>query len=145
MVGVTLAWTDEAGLNDAVRAALVASHRAIWAHSFDPRLFELVRVRIAQLLRCEAEIRARTPEAQLAGFDESLVSALPSWPSSDRFDERDRVVLGWVEQWVLDVKGISDDDAARVKELFTEAELAQLTLALASFEAAIRARAALEA
>jgi len=139
----TLAWVDTAGFNDAVRAALVASHRAIWERSFDPRLFELVRVRIAQLLRCDAELRFRAPESVAAGVDEALLAALAGWPTSDRFDERDRVVLGWVEQWVLDVKGISDDQAARVQEQFSDAELAQLTLALASFEAAIRARTAL--
>jgi alkylhydroperoxidase family enzyme len=136
---------DGAGFNDAVRAALVDSHRAIWERSFDPRLFELVRVRIAQLLRCDAEMRTRMPGARAAGVDEALLAALPTWPTSDRFDERDRVVLGWVEQWVLDVKGITDEEAARVRELFSDAELAQLTLALASFEAAIRARTALEA
>ncbi len=145
MAEATLAWMDGAGFNDGVRAALVASHRAIWERSFDPRLFELVRVRIAQLLRCDAELRTRTLDAQAVGVDEALLDALPTWPTSDRFDERDRVVLGWVEQWVLDVKGITDDQAARVREQFSDAELAQLTLALASFEAAIRARTALEA
>jgi AhpD family alkylhydroperoxidase len=141
----TLAWVDAAGFNDEVRTALVASHRAIWERSFDPRLFELVRVRIAQLLRCAGELRARAPEAAAAGVDETLLAALAEWPTSARFDERDRVVLGWVEQWVLDVKGISDDQAARVQERFSDDELAQLTLALASFEAAIRARTALGA
>lgn len=141
----TSTWIESAGFNDAVRESLIASHRAIWEHSFDPRLFELVRMRLAQLLRCDTEMLDRTPEARAAGVDEALLASLPSWPSSERFDERDRAVLAWAEQWLVDVQGITDDDAARVKALFSDEQLAQLTLALATFEALIRARVALEA
>jgi AhpD family alkylhydroperoxidase len=135
----------ESGLNDTVHQSLAASVRAIWDDAFDPRLFELVRLRIAQLLRCDAELAVRTPEAMRAGMDDQTFAELSRWPTSDRFDDRDRTVLAWIEQWLVDVQGITDADAARVQELFTPEELAQLTLALAMFEALIRARAALAA
>jgi alkylhydroperoxidase family enzyme len=138
-----VAWIPLSGLPEAVAGSLVDSYRAIWKEAFDARLLELVRLRIALLLRCDDEFAERAPEALAAGLDEATVVALPRWPTSDLFDERDRIVLGWTEQWLVDVKAITDADAARVQELFSNAQLAQLTLALALFEATIRARVAL--
>ena len=74
-----------------------------------------------------------------------MVAELPQWPSSSRFDERTRAAIGWSEQWLLDVRGITDADAARLQELFAPDELAALTMAVAVFEMIIRARGALAA
>ena len=139
----SLEWFAAAGLNGAVHQSLVDTVRAIWAGDFDPRLLELVRLRIAELLRCDAELGERTQSAIEAGVNDETVLALRQWPTSDLFDQRDRTVLAWVEQWLFDVQGIRDEDANAVQQLFSPKELAHLTLALAVFEALIRARVAL--
>jgi alkylhydroperoxidase family enzyme len=140
-----LAWLARAGLTPPVHETLVALDDALWAGSFDPVLMELLRLRTAQLLGVEAELTRRTPAASAAGLDDALVAELPQWPTSPRFDDRSRAAIAWAEQWIVDVHGITDTDAARLQDLFTPAELAGLTMAIAVFEMTIRARAALGA
>ena len=138
-----MAWLGDAGLATPWRPSDLDD--ALWAGSFDPALMELVRIRTAQILGVPSEIERRTPAAVAAGLDETVVTELPRWPTSPRFDERTRAAIGWGEQWIIDVKGISDDDAARLQELFTPRELSGLTMAISVFEMVIRTRAALEA
>jgi alkylhydroperoxidase family enzyme len=140
-----LDWLAQAGLMPSVHRTLVDLDDCLWSGSFDPVLMELVRLRAAQLLGVEGELVRRTPAALAAGLDETLVSELPQWPSSPRFDTRTRAAIGWSEQWILDVRGITDADAARLQELFAPDELAALTMAVAVFEMIIRARGALAA
>lgn len=140
-----LDWLAQAGLMPSVHRTLVDLDDCLWSGSFDPVLMELVRLRAAQLLGVEGELVRRTPAALAAGLDETLVAELPQWPSSPRFDERTRAAIGWSEQWILDVRGITDADAARLQELFAPDELAALTMAVAVFEMIIRARGALAA
>jgi len=138
-----LAWLAQAGLAPPVQRTLVDLDEFLWSGSFDPALMELVRLRAAQLLDVEGELVRRTPAALAAGLDETLIAELPQWPSSPRFDERTRAAIGWSEQWILDVHGITDADAARLQELFAPDELAALTMAVAVFEMITRARGAL--
>jgi len=140
-----LDWLAQAGLVPSVHRTLVDLDDCLWSGSFDPVLMELVRLRAAQLLGVEGELVRRTPAALAAGLDETLVAELPQWPSSPRFDERTRAAISWSEQWILDVRGITDADAARLQELFAPDELAALTMAVAVFEMIIRARGALAA
>ena len=139
-----LDWLAAAGLRGPVFDTLLDLHTELWANSFDPRLMELMRIRTAQLLGVTAEIERRTPRALSAGLDEETIAELPQWPRSPRFDARDRAALGWAEQWIIDVRGITDEDAAHLQSQFTARELSGLTMAISVFEMLIRARAALD-
>ena len=138
-----LTWLRDAGLAPVVLERLAELDATLWSRSFDPRLMELVRLRFAQLLGADGELARRTPPAIAAGLDEATIADLPQWPSSPRFDARDRTVLAWAEQWLVDVNGVSDDDAAELQELLSERELAQITMAVAVFEMLTRACVAL--
>jgi alkylhydroperoxidase family enzyme len=139
-----LDWLADAGLQPVVFDHLADLEAAIWSvGGFDPVLLELVRLRIAQLVQAPAELARRTPEAVAAGLDEATVAELSSWPTSPRFDDRDRAVLAWTEQWVIDPSEMRDDDAARLTAALTESECATLSTALALFEALTRTRVAL--
>ena len=143
MSGEHLEWLAQAGLVPSVHRTLIDLDDCLWSGSFDPVLMELVRLRVAQLLGVEGALEYRTPAALAAGLDETLVAELPQWPSSPAFDERTRAAIAWSEQWIVDVHGITDADAARLQELFAPDELAALTMAVAVFEMTIRARGAL--
>jgi alkylhydroperoxidase family enzyme len=139
-----LVWLADAGLAPVVFEQLVGLETAIWElGGLDPVLLELVRLRIAQLVQAPAELARRTPQAVAAGLDEATVAELSSWPTSPRFDERDRAVLGWTEQWVIDASEMTDADAERLTSALTESECATLSTALALFEALTRTRVAL--
>jgi hypothetical protein len=51
-------------------------------------------------------------ESQVLSPDE--IAKLAQWPSATEFDAQDRAVLGFVEQWVIDVASIDDDLANSV-------------------------------
>jgi hypothetical protein len=78
---------------------------AAWA-STDPRLLELCRLRLAELLAHDRARAERTPAAVAAGLDERQVAELSRWPVSTAFDARERAALALAEQFAIDVKGI---------------------------------------
>ena len=63
----------------------------------DRSLNELMSLRTAQVEGGEYEYRAHVPMALAAGLTQAQIDALPQWSSSDRFDARQRAVLGYAE------------------------------------------------
>jgi alkylhydroperoxidase family enzyme len=80
----------------------------------DPVLLELCRLRMATLLAYPAEQVRRTERARNAGLDEAKVAELPSWPTSPRFNARERACLALAEQFVIDANGVTDEQVAEV-------------------------------
>ncbi len=59
-------------------------------------------------------------------------------------DDRERVVLAFTEQYVLDAHGVTDELCIELNEHLSAPELAALTTAIATFEALARTRAVLK-
>jgi hypothetical protein len=87
----------------------------------DPRILELCRLRIAQLL----------------GASEAAEAAVAEEAA---FTEAHRVCLGYAEQLLLDAQGVSDEQAAEVIDAVGEAGFLVLTYACGFFETTQRAR-----
>ena len=122
-------------------AALADIEAALWQQeTIGPLLLELCRLRIAQLLGCEAALVHRTPEAVAAGLDESLVSSLSQWPTDARFSDQARACLGYAEQLLIDAQGVSDEDADRIMDAVGQGGFLVLTYACGLFETTQRAR-----
>jgi alkylhydroperoxidase family enzyme len=100
----------------------------------EPILLELCRLRVAQLLGARHPLSLRTPEALAAGLREEQVEALASWWTSDAFGARERACLRFAEQFVLDAKGIRDEDAAAVVAVLGEPGTVAFVEALAIFD-----------
>jgi alkylhydroperoxidase family enzyme len=99
-------WPDAfAALSDTVVAA--------WDET-DPTVLELCRLRMATILGFPAEQARRTARARAAGLDEPKVAELAAWPSSPRFDARDRACLMLAEQFVIDANGVTEAHVAEV-------------------------------
>jgi alkylhydroperoxidase family enzyme len=84
----------------AVLDALNAVHAAAWA-AVEPGLLLLCRARIAMLLGDEEEGSA-------SALDAEIVEALPAWPSSPLFTDKERACLAFTEQFVIDVASMDD-------------------------------------
>lgn len=97
----------------AIADALHAAHVAAW-DVVDPVVLELCRLRIAQLLGCDAEIAVRTPAAIAAGLDEATVQQLASWPTSAAFGIRQRACLALCEQSLIDVSQVTSSQTDAV-------------------------------
>jgi alkylhydroperoxidase family enzyme len=127
------------GHRPAYAAALQDVDAALWSQDqVEPELLELCRLRIAQLLEAGDEAMVRTPAA--ADLDDALVDALRLWPTSPLFTERHRAGLDYAEQLLIDAQGVSDEQAARVIDVFGEGGFLVLTYGCGYFETIQRAQ-----
>jgi alkylhydroperoxidase family enzyme len=109
----------------------------------DASVVELVRLRIAMLAGCDAELAIRYRRAVDAGLDETTVAALTRWTSAEEIDEPRRAVLRFAEQYVVDPHWIVDDDFDRLARWWSPEAIATIVLATAMCDALTRFRMAL--
>jgi alkylhydroperoxidase family enzyme len=136
---------DEAlGELPAVRDRYRDLEAEVWAPGRgDPVLLELCRLRIADLLRDDGGRALRTPAAVAAGLSEDVVAELPRWPTSPAFGAAARAALAFAELFVIDAHAVTDDMCGALRAELGDADATALTIALAVFDAASRARALL--
>jgi alkylhydroperoxidase family enzyme len=103
----------------------------------DPARLELVRARISQLLRDESVRPAErvSPEK---------MAALSQWPTSSLFSDTERAVLGFTEQFIMDVAGVSAKQRNSLGEHLDPAELGGFVTALYLLDYGARTRMAFE-
>ena len=100
----------------------------------DPVLLELVRLRVAQMHGARFPLASRRPEAREAGLDEAKIAELDHWWRSPAFTETERRSLRFAEHFVLDAKGMSDEQALPVLAALGEPGTVALVEALAIFD-----------
>lgn len=66
-----------------------------------------------------------------AGADEDKIREVPGWRESRRFSEIERVALEYAEAMTITGQRVSDDLFARLRSLFDEAQIVELTAAVA--------------
>jgi alkylhydroperoxidase family enzyme len=103
----------------------------------DPELLELVQARISQLLRNESVRQSEAvPSARRA--------ALAQWPTSPLFSDADRAALGFAEQFIMDVAGVSAEQRTSLGEHLEPAELGGFVMALYLLDYGQRTQMALD-
>lgn len=128
-----------------LRPELYAHTRAWYGHIFtppvcDPVILELVRLRVAQLHRCDSELAIRYEVARSAGLDDDKASAVAHWPTDPRFSEAERACLAFAEAFVIDVHSVTDADTEAVRRHLSDPELMGLCNALACYDGFMRVR-----
>jgi alkylhydroperoxidase family enzyme len=106
----------------------------IWAGPVGPVTLELCRLRMATLLASDAALTERSPAALEAGLSEARITRLPQWPTDPSFSAQERACIGFVEQFVIDHNGISDDDVRELTELLTAEGVVTFTTALIAWD-----------
>src|ERR1700761_1335791 len=97
----------------------------------EPALRELVKTRASQINGCAYCIDMHTKDARAQGEVEQRLYALSAWRETPFYTDRERAALEWTEQLTLIAgKGVPDELYARMREQFSEEELAKLTLAV---------------
>ena len=66
-----------------------------------------------------------------AGADEDKVREIPTWRESRRFSDAERVALEYAEAMTITGQRVSDELFARLKGSFDEAQIVELTAAVA--------------
>ena len=103
----------------------------------DPELLVLVQARISHLLRNDSERRdEQAPSAKLA--------ALAQWPTSPLFSDADRAALGFAEQFIMDVAGVSTEQRSSLGKHLDPAELGGFVMALYLLDYGQRTQMALD-
>jgi alkylhydroperoxidase family enzyme len=66
-----------------------------------------------------------------AGAAEEKIRQVPSWRESDLFSEMERAALEYAERMTITGEKVTEDLWARLRALFTESQLVELTAAVA--------------
>ncbi len=104
--------------------------------AIDARLLGLVKLRASQLNGCLFCIHMHTDELRKAGENPVRVTALSAWHESRMFTAKERAALAWTEALTFIATDRAEDDTyAEVSAQFSEKELADLTLAIATINA----------
>lgn len=111
--------------------AMTAVEQAIAASGLEPSLLHLVKMRASQINGCAFCLHMHSTDARKAGETEMRLYMLNAWRESTLYTDRERAALAWTDALtrVAD-KGAPDDVYALVKAQFTEAEQANLTMAI---------------
>jgi AhpD family alkylhydroperoxidase len=115
----------------AVIQAMLGLERQVRHAGFDPKLLDLVRMRASQINGCAYCLDMHSKDARANGETEQRLYGLNAWRETPYYSARERAALEWTEALTLLSKtGVPDDVYERVREEFSEAELAHLSLAI---------------
>jgi len=115
---------------------LIKVTQQVHASGLEAGLLDLIEVRASQINGCAFCIDMHSKSAKLHGERELRLYALPAWRESPLFSERERAALAWTEAVTLvSETGVGDAVYEQVRAQFDEAEIAKLTLAVATINA----------
>jgi AhpD family alkylhydroperoxidase len=94
-------------------------------------LLELVRMRASQINGCAYCLDMHSKDARAHGESEQRLYALNAWRETPFFTDRERAALDWTEALTLISQTHAPDSVyEKLRELFTDEEIVQLTLAI---------------
>jgi len=67
------------------------------------------------------------------GLDEEFYAHVADYHEDSRYSEPERLAIEYAERFVLDHRGIDDDLFSRLRGQFTDAEVLDLTVCIATF------------
>jgi AhpD family alkylhydroperoxidase len=116
--------------------AMVGLEQALAKSGLENSLLELVRLRASQLNGCAYCVNMHANDARKAGETEARLQTLSVWHETRFFTERERAALAWVESLtLLAEKHAPQEQFDALREQFSEAEIVNLTLAIATINA----------
>jgi AhpD family alkylhydroperoxidase len=118
-------------VNPGIIQAMLGLERQIRHARFDTKLLDLVRMRASQINGCAYCLDMHSKDTRANGETEQRLYGLDAWRETPYYSERERAALEWTEALTLVAKThVPDDVYERVREQFSEDELAHLTLAV---------------
>ncbi|HEV2539192.1 MAG TPA: carboxymuconolactone decarboxylase family protein [Frateuria sp.] len=100
------------------------------AGRLEPRLIDLVLMRVSQINGCAYCLDMHSKDARAAGETEQRLYVLPAWRETTLFSERERIALAWAEELTELNSQVAVSDALyeRARQQFDEESLVDLTL-----------------
>jgi len=113
-----------------------ATEAVAFALRFDavtPRnLRELAILRTAEIVGSDYEINQHRPLMKICGYSDAQIDGVAHWRDSMLFDDKQRVVLGYVEQ-VTHGGNVDDPTFAALEKFFTPQEIVELTYTISNY------------
>ena len=114
-----------------VMKAMLGLEEPLRDSGLEAKLRELVKTRASQINGCAYCIDMHTKDARVQGETEQRLYALNAWRETPFYSARERAALEWTEQLTLIAgRDVPDELYARMREHFSEEEIAKLTLAV---------------
>lgn len=115
--------------------AVGALDAAVASSTLDPRVHELVRMRVAQINACTVCLAWRTPAAVAAGLSDELLEAVEHYHDVAAFSETERTAIEYAERFSTDSARIDDDLIMRLGQHFSAGDIVELTLVIGKYVA----------
>ncbi|MDH4559105.1 carboxymuconolactone decarboxylase family protein [Pseudomonas sp. BN417] len=116
--------------------AMAGLEQALAKSGLESSLLELIRLRASQINGCAFCVNMHANDARKAGETEARLQTLVVWQETDFFSERERAALAWVESLTqLAERHAPQHQYDALREHFSEAEIVNLTLAIATINA----------
>jgi alkylhydroperoxidase family enzyme len=116
------------------RAASAMAFTIRFDASTPRRLIELTIMRTAQIVGSIYEINQHTPLIKMCGYSDAQIAALPTWQASTLFDDKERAVLGYVEE-MTHGGDVDDPTFAALEKYFTPQQIVELTYTTGNYYA----------
>ncbi len=121
---------------EGIAALSAVEHYLNVGESLPTVLLELVRLRCSQMNGCEYCVAHHSAELRKHHEPESRISAVADGATTATFTQREQAALRWAEVITnIQVGHAADADYAAVREHFDDADLVNLTLAIAGINA----------
>jgi AhpD family alkylhydroperoxidase len=113
---------------------MVGLEQALAKSGLESSLLELVRLRASQINGCAYCVNLHANDARKAGETEARLQTLCVWRETAYFTPRERAALAWVES-LTRLPDKAPQYSRNWQEHFEPAEVANLTLAIATINA----------
>ena len=111
--------------------AMLGLERQVRHARFDSKMMDLVRMRASQINGCAYCLDMHSKDARANGESEQRLYGLEAWRETPYYSARERAALEWTEALTLVTEShVPDEVFDRVREHFSEDELAHLSLAI---------------
>ncbi|SHI22820.1 carboxymuconolactone decarboxylase family protein [Pollutimonas bauzanensis] len=113
-----------------------ATKKALEKSSLGKQLIELVWLRMSQINGCAFCLEMHAKALRASGVPDAKLDSLAGWRAGGHFTERERAALAWTEALThVDRTHAPDEDFEPLKAHFSEAEISDLTFAIALMSA----------
>ena len=114
----------------------LAAVEAWISKSFDPKLMELIKVRVSQINGCAYCLHLHRQDAVKMGETDERMLLLSAWHESQLYSDRERAALAWAEALTkIDEGHAPDADYQAAHSLFSEDDLLTLSIGVAMINA----------
>jgi alkylhydroperoxidase family enzyme len=114
-------------------------NKALWTNGHvRPALLEMLRLRNARTVNCVFCKSVRYDVAKADGLTEDKVDKIADGHAESGLSNAEKLALAFADVYLFDPKGMSADLWARLRDEFSDAQIAAMAVGLATFNASSR-------